>query len=77
MDAPRLDRLTALLEGLSPKVTLATKPDGFSLHIIKTGTSDHPTDSFSGIQQDALSLLVCPGFVAQTSPIALVTSAHE
>ena len=60
MNAPRLDRLTALLEGLSPKVTLATKPDGFSLHIIKTGTSEHSTDSFPGIHRDALSLLVCP-----------------
>ena len=60
MNAPRLDRLTALLEGLSPKVTLATKPNGFSLHIIKTRTSEHSTDSFSGIHQDALSLLVCP-----------------
>jgi len=61
MTVPRLDRLTALLEGLSPKVTLATKPNGFSLHIIKTVTSEHSTDSFSGMQQDALSLLVCPG----------------
>jgi hypothetical protein len=26
---PRLDRLTALLEGLSPKVTRTTKADGF------------------------------------------------
>ena len=60
MDTPRLDRLTALLEGLSPKVTLATNPDGFSLHIIKTGMNDHTTDCFSHIQQDALSLLVCP-----------------
>ena len=60
MNAPRLDRLTALLEGLSPKVTLTSKPNGFSLHIIKTGTSEHSTDSFSGIQQDALTLLVCP-----------------
>ena len=60
MDTLRLDRLTALLEGLSPKVTLATKPNGFSLHIIKTGAPAHSTDGFSGVQQDALSLLVCP-----------------
>ena len=60
MDAPRLDRLTALLEGLSPKVTLTSKADGFSLHIIKAGTSELPSDSFSATQLDALSLLVCP-----------------
>lgn len=29
MNVPRLDRLTALLEGLSPKVTLTSKMDGF------------------------------------------------
>lgn len=60
METPRLDRLTALLEGLSPKVTMTSKPNGFSLHIIKTGTPEHATDSFSGIQPEALSLLVCP-----------------
>lgn len=49
MDVPRLDRLTALLEGLSPKVKLSPKPNGFSLHIIKAVTP-----------LDALSLLVCP-----------------
>jgi AraC-like DNA-binding protein len=39
---------------------LANKPNGFSLHIIKTGTAEHSTDSFSGIELEALSLLVCP-----------------
>lgn len=60
MDTPRLDRLTALLEGLSPKVTLTSKADGFLLHIIKTGTCELSTDSFSVIHLDALSLWVCP-----------------
>ncbi len=60
MDAPRLDRLTALLEGLSPKVTLAAQPDGFSLHIIKTAQTEHALNGASGIQPDSLSLLVCP-----------------
>ena len=59
MDAPRLDRLAALLEGLSPKVTLTSQADGFSLHIIKTGVNGS-SDSFSGSQLDGLSLLVCP-----------------
>jgi AraC-like DNA-binding protein len=66
MDAPRLDRLTALLEGLNPKVTLATKPDGFSLHIIKGTSSELFSDNISAIQLDALSLLVCPaGYLPQ------------
>lgn len=60
MSTPRLDRLTALLEGLKPKVTFTAKPHGFSLHIIKSGkpepTKGNPTD----VQLDAFSLLVCP-----------------
>lgn len=60
MDAPRLDRLTALLEGLSPKVTLTSKAVGFSLHIIKTGTSELSSESFSLVELDTLSLLVSP-----------------
>jgi AraC-like DNA-binding protein len=60
MEAPRLDRLTALLEGLSPKVTLTDKPNGFSLHIINSGNADLSSDSFSAMQVDSLSLLVCP-----------------
>ena len=60
MDAPRLDRLTALLEGLSTKVTQTSMAEGFSLHIIKAGTSELSSDSFSAIQLDSLSLLVCP-----------------
>ena len=60
MDAPRLDRLTALLEGLSPKVTLTSKANGFSLNIIKTGTPELSLDSSSATHLDALSLLACP-----------------
>jgi AraC-like DNA-binding protein len=60
MDVPRLDRLTALLEGLSPKVTLTSKAEGFSLHITKTVDSELSSDSFPAIELDALSLLVCP-----------------
>ena len=60
MDASRLDRLTALLEGLSPKVSLTSKADGLSLHIIKTGTTERSSDSVSVSQLDGLSLLVCP-----------------
>ena len=60
MESPRLDRLTALLEGLSPKVTLTAKADGFALHIIQTGTSEISLDRSPGIQLDSLSVLVCP-----------------
>lgn len=60
MTPPRLDRLTALLEGLNPKVTLTSKADGFSLHIIKTLTPEPASDGFSVIELDALNLLVCP-----------------
>lgn len=60
MEAPRLDRLTALLEGLSPKVTFTSKPQGFSLHIISAGRPEHLKNKLPGIQPDNLSLLVCP-----------------
>ena len=60
MDAPRLDRLTALLEGLSPKVMLTEKTDSFSLSIIKTEKSELITASTSVNQLEGLSLLVCP-----------------
>jgi AraC-like DNA-binding protein len=61
MDTPRLDRLTALLEGLSPKVTQTTKADGLSLHIVTTGQQELAMNNFSAAELEALSLLVCPG----------------
>ncbi|MEY4644758.1 MAG: hypothetical protein RLZZ596_1589 [Pseudomonadota bacterium] len=60
MNASRLDRLAALLEGLSPKVTLTTKPAGLSLNVIKTVPLAPDLDCISGIQPEALTLLVCP-----------------
>jgi len=45
MDAPRLDRLTALLRGLRPVVTLTSRANEFSLNIIKTETPDHSSNS--------------------------------
>lgn len=60
MNAPRLDRLTALLGGLGPKVTRTSKAEGFSLHIIQTGMFELPSQSISAYHLDALSLLVCP-----------------
>ena len=60
MDTPRLNRLTALLGRLSPKVMLTSKADGFSLHIIQTGILELSSESISASHLDALSLLVCP-----------------
>ena len=60
MYAPRLDRLTSLLEGLNPRVTQTSTPEGFSLHIIMSGISELTSDRFPTIDIDALSLLVCP-----------------
>lgn len=60
MNAPRLDRLTALLGGLSPKVTRTSKADGFSLHLVQTGTFERSSQSMTAAHLDALSLLVCP-----------------
>ena len=60
MDTPRLDRLTALLEGLRPKVTFTTKPQGFSLHIINSGKTQDRKGNPLSIQPGDLSLLVCP-----------------
>ena len=60
MNAPRLDRLTALLEGLSPKVTLGQTANGFSLHIVHSGSRATEADGATGQQVNALGLLACP-----------------
>lgn len=60
MDTPRLDRLSAILAGLSPKVTLTNQPKSALLHLIQTGTTERQSDPTSGIQFDSLSLLLCP-----------------
>jgi AraC-like DNA-binding protein len=61
MNTHRLDRLTALLEGLRPTVTLTTEPDGFALHIIKTVMSSEDSGCITNLQPENLSLLICPG----------------
>jgi AraC-like DNA-binding protein len=64
MNSPRLDRLTALLEGLSPKVTLSDKPKGLSLSIIETAKTARVSDFELALE--SLSLLVCPaGYLPQ------------
>jgi AraC-like DNA-binding protein len=55
MTAPRLDRLSALLEGLAPRVWLTEATLGFALHIlVHTPHDDAPVDV------SAMALLVCP-----------------
>ena len=67
MDVPRMDRLTALLEGLGPKVTWATQPDGFSFHIIRTRTSELFPDDLTSVQLGDLSVLVRPAMYSQVN----------
>ncbi|MEY3428355.1 MAG: hypothetical protein RIS60_1707, partial [Pseudomonadota bacterium] len=60
MESPRLDRLSALLEGLSPKVTLAANPTGFSMHILKTVKSTQTASDSTKFDIEDLAMLVCP-----------------
>lgn len=64
MTAPRLDRLSALLEGLSPKVTLAiaggSAGAGFTLRIVHSGHTNLGHDGHTVLQLEGLGLLACP-----------------
>ena len=60
MTPARLDRLSALLEGLNPKVTLGHAADGFSLHIIHTGPETMGAIGVSDQHINTLGLLACP-----------------
>lgn len=53
---PKLDRLSALLEGLSPRVVLSDKPSGFAIYILIQ--DQMVTSPYSNIE--ALRILVCP-----------------
>ncbi len=55
MTVPRLDRLSALLEGLAPRVWLTDAPQCFALHILVRSPSNEKPLDLSG-----MSLLVCP-----------------
>ena len=66
METPRLDRLSALLEGLSPRVTLAAHPTGFSMHILQTVKSEQPTKGSGTFDIEDIAMLVCPiGYLAE------------
>jgi len=58
MDTSRLDRLTALLEGLCPRVTFSNQPQGLSLNIIKTRPSE--LEGTASFPFEGMSLLMCP-----------------
>lgn len=60
MDAPRLDRLTALLEGLNPQVTLTAEPSGVALHILQKIQPHQTPDDFSRVDVNDLTVLLCP-----------------
>lgn len=60
MNSPRLDRLSALLEGLSPRVRLSSQEHVFSLHILRNQATQPPESDYSALVIDAVRLLVCP-----------------
>jgi AraC-like DNA-binding protein len=69
MSAPRLDRLSALLEGLAPRVWLTDAPQGFALHILLHSPSNDTPAEVSGMR-----LLVCP---PHTSSAELARAQRE
>jgi AraC-like DNA-binding protein len=60
MNAPRLDRLSALLEGLRPRVSLSSQEQVFSLHILREGGIPQQDTAFSASVVNSMRLLVCP-----------------
>ena len=59
MNAPRLDRLSALLEGLSPVVSVAQPTQGFALHMAQRSTAGAQSPSFGTTTVDTMCLLAC------------------
>lgn len=60
MTLPRLDRLSALLEGLRPRVRLSSQENIFSLHILRAGAVQQQEAEFSAAVVHSMRLLVCP-----------------
>jgi AraC-like DNA-binding protein len=63
-----LDRLSALLQGLAPRVSLNDKPNGYGLHIL---VDENPLGSEPSL--DHMALLICPAFDADD----MVLPAHK
>ncbi|MEO8012916.1 MAG: helix-turn-helix domain-containing protein [Polaromonas sp.] len=60
MQAPRLDRLSALLEGLCPRVSISSQAQAFSLHILRAQNPQQLEPEISTVAVDSMRLLVCP-----------------
>lgn len=62
MSPSRLDRLSALLEGLCPRVSLALQEPvcSFCLHIVRDLPRQQPYKATAAVAVDAMRLLVCP-----------------
>lgn len=58
MNEPRLDRLSALLAGLQPRVWLSNATQALSLHILQRRMEHHDTPATPSL--DGLTLRVCP-----------------
>lgn len=73
MRAPRLDRLSALLEGLSPRVWLCEQPQGFALHIL---VAQSEADAEGALDLQHMHLLACPPFTSEGA-LALAQSSGK
>ncbi|MFM9900396.1 MAG: helix-turn-helix domain-containing protein [Polaromonas sp.] len=60
MTPPRLDRLSALLEGLSPRVSLSSDEKTFGLHILRAPATPQQGPAVPAEATDSMRLLVCP-----------------
>lgn len=70
MHPPRLDRLSALLEGLLPRIGLSDQEQGLSLHILRDPLLQQQETEFSSVGVDSMSLLVCPAGCASKDHLA-------
>jgi AraC-like DNA-binding protein len=60
MNTPRLDRLSALLEGLSPTVSVSNPTQGFAVHIAQRKLAGVGSESLASADLDTMCLLACP-----------------
>jgi AraC-like DNA-binding protein len=68
MTPPSLDRLSALLQGLAPRVFLNEQPQGFGLHIL---IDENPLGQAPSLEN--MALLICPALTAD----AMVLAPHQ
>lgn len=63
MATPNLDRLSALLQGLAPRVSLNDEPNGFGLHILVNENPKGPESSLAN-----MALLISPALDVMVLP---------